>query len=495
MHTALTLVSLLLQVDSQPLKWGADSQGGAPYVFENPKHPSDIIGFEVEVMQALAQELKRPAQLVTGPYEKLLDLLERGDFELVLNGIENTPEKAKFVALSIPYFVAPLTLTTRKNDAQAPHTASQLKGKTVGTLPSTQAERVAHDLGAVVKVYEGGQDDIYTDLRLERLDAVLLDAPIATYYGDINEAFESTSNTFPVTQYSVALRLADSAQLQMVNVALERLKINRTLESIYRRWGVWNKETAELFQTEFSKETNPVRLKEWNETAAHHIGMYERIFVSYPALFPSLLKGAGLTLVVSLLAFLMASLLGTVLAMARSFGPLWLSNLSLMYVEFFRGTPLLIQLTMLYFGLPELGIKLPPLAAGILALGLNYAASEAENQRSGFQSVPQGQWEAAQVLGFSWWQTFSQIVFPQALRTALPPMTNDFIALLKDSSLVSLVTLTELTRSYTSLANATRDHLGLGLLVALMYLAMGLPVAKLARHLEAKFSSHLSRGA
>jgi polar amino acid transport system substrate-binding protein len=152
-----------------------------------------------------------------------------------------------------------------------------------------------------------------------------------------------------------------------------------------------------------------------------------------------------------------------VLALTRVYGPAPLRWLATAYIEVVRGTPLLVQLTLVYFGLPQLGLRLNPFTAGVLTLGLNYAAAEAENYRAGLSSVPAGQHEAAKVLGLSRWQTLRHVVMPQAVRVSLPPMTNDFIALLKDSSLVSLVTLTELTRTYLNLANAMRDHLGLGL--------------------------------
>jgi polar amino acid transport system substrate-binding protein len=150
---------------------------------------------------------------------------------------------------------------------------------------------------------------------------------------------------------------------------------------------------------------------------------------------------------------------------------------------------------MIYFGLPELGVKLPPYAAGWLALALNYAAAEAENYRAGLSAVGAGQMDAARVLGLTKRQALLHVVGPQAVRVALPPATNDFIALLKDSSLVSVVTLTELTRTYTSLAASMRDHLGLGVVVALAYLALGLPFAWLARRAEARLARHLRRAA
>jgi polar amino acid transport system substrate-binding protein len=146
---------------------------------------------------------------------------------------------------------------------------------------------------------------------------------------------------------------------------------------------------------------------------------------------------------------------------------------------------------MVYFGLPQLGILLDPFTAGVMTLGLNYAAAEAENYRAGIASVPTGQHEAARVLGLTRLQTLRDVVFPQAFRVSLPPTTNDFIALLKDSSLVSLVTLTELTRTYVSLASAMRDHLGLGVVVSAIYLLLGLPFARLARLAEERLGRHL----
>jgi polar amino acid transport system substrate-binding protein len=206
-------------------------------------------------------------------------------------------------------------------------------------------------------------------------------------------------------------------------------------------------------------------------------------------------RGALLTLAASLCAMAMAIGLGIALALTRRFGPTPLRWLAIAYIEFFRGTPLLIQLIVVYFGLPELGVKLEPFVAGVLALGLNYAAAEAENYRAGLESVPRGQLEASEVLGLTTAQTLRYVVGPQALRISIPPMTNDFIALLKDSSLVSIVTLTELTKTYGNLANSTRDHLGLGVVVAVFYLLLGLPFARLARAAEAHFGRHLRREA
>jgi len=156
------------------------------------------------------------------------------------------------------------------------------------------------------------------------------------------------------------------------------------------------------------------------------------------------------------------------------------------YVEVMRGTPLLIQLFLIYYGLPEVGIRLNAFFAAILGLGLNYAANEAENYRAGIQAIPHGQMEAALALGMTRGQALRRIVLPQALRLVIPPVTNDFIAMFKDSSIVSVITMVELTKVYGMLAMSTYDYIGLGLMTAGIYFALSYPASLLASRLEAK---------
>lgn len=479
----------------ESLTWGADAQGGAPYVFQDPMEPNRLTGFEVELATMLGQRMGRQARPVHGPWDKLLELLARGDFELVINGIEVAEEKRRVVALSRPYFATSEVLTIRKGDAAAPRSLEALMGRKVGTLPGSMAARILERAGADVRTYEGGQDEIYDDLKLGRTDAVLLDEPVAHYYGDLEPTFESVRGGFGTVEYAVAVRLGEPALLAQVNAALESLQRDGSLRKLYEKWGIWSAETARLFgDTEPASKAPAIEFEKWRAAVGSLPSLWERITTRYPAMLPMFAIGAALTLAVSLCAMALAILLGVCLALGRRFGPGPLKWLCIAYIEFFRGTPLLVQLTIVYFGLPELGLKLHPFVAGVVALGLNYAAAEAENYRAGLESVPSGQQEAAGVLGLSTWQTLRLVIGPQALRISIPPMTNDFIALLKDSSLVSIVTLTELTKTYTNLANSTRDHLGLGLVVAAFYLLLGLPFARLARAAEEHFGRHLRRG-
>ena len=454
--------------------------------------PNHLVGFEVDLADAIAAKLGVRARMVQGPYDTLLELLARGDFDVVINGIEVAEEKKRVCLLSRPYYAAAERLTVRRGDKKAPHALEALQGRPVGTLPGTLAERILRRAGAEVKTYDGGQDDIYTDLRLGRTEAVLLDDPITQYYGAIERELEVVPGNFGELHYAVAVRLGDEKFQAALNGAIEELAREGELRRIYERWGLWNAETATLLgDADPVSRGVPERYEAWRAAVGKVPPFLDRVRERYPATLPLFLRGALMTLGVSLLSMALAMAVGLALAVARVFGPAALRWPATAFIEGVRGTPLLVQLTLVYFGLPQLGLKLAPLTAGVLTLGLNYAAAEAENYRAGLASVPAGQHEAARVLGLTRWQTLRHVVFPQALRISLPPMTNDFIALLKDSSLVSLVTLTELTRTYLNLANSMRDHLGLGLVVAAIYLLLGLPFARLARTVEARLGQHL----
>jgi len=208
----------------------------------------------------------------------------------------------------------------------------------------------------------------------------------------------------------------------------------------------------------------------------------------YASYLPLLGKGALVTLELSVIAMAIAVTLGLLLALSRLYGPAPARGFSLAYVEFIRGTPLLVQLFLIFYGLPHAGIKLSPMLAAILGLGLNYSAYEAENYRAGIQSIPKTQMEAARALGMTHLQALRYVIIPQAMRLVIPPVTNDFIALLKDSSLVSVITMVELTKAYTQLASIHYDYLGIGLLAAAMYFLIGLPFVRLARLAERRFN-------
>jgi polar amino acid transport system substrate-binding protein len=157
-------------------------------------------------------------------------------------------------------------------------------------------------------------------------------------------------------------------------------------------------------------------------------------------------------------------------------------------VEIVRGTPVLLQLFVIYYGLSGV-IRLPAFVAAVIGLGLNYAAYESEIYRAALLAIPRAQLEAARTLGLSEYQVLRLVRGPQALRLALAPMTNDFVALLKDSSLVSVITVVELTKQTAIYATNIGSWVVPGLLCGAIYLAMSLPLSRLARRLERRWSA------
>jgi polar amino acid transport system substrate-binding protein len=193
-----------------------------------------------------------------------------------------------------------------------------------------------------------------------------------------------------------------------------------------------------------------------------------------------------ITLILSCAAMALAIGVGSLIATGRVYGPRGLQALLTAYVEVMRGTPLLLQLFVLYFGLAPF-VQLPAFVAALLGLGLNYAAYESEIYRGALQAVPQGQLDAARALGLSDRQALILVRGPQALRLALAPMTNDFVALLKDSSLVSVITVVELTKQTSIFAANIGSWVVPGALCAALYLALSLPLARLARRIEKRW--------
>src|SRR5207237_1092175 len=203
---------------------------------------------------------------------------------------------------------------------------------------------------------------------------------------------------------------------------------------------------------------------------------------------PALLRASAITIVLSCLSMGLAVVLGVLIASGRVYGNRIARAALTGYVELMRGTPILLQLFVLYYGIAA-AVRLPAFAAALLGLALNYAAYESEIYRGALEAVPPGQLEAARTLGFSERQVLALVRGPQAFRLALAPMTNDFVAMLKDSSLVSVLTVLELTKQTQIFATNLGSWVIPGTLCAALYLAMSLPLAALARQLERQWKA------
>jgi polar amino acid transport system substrate-binding protein len=255
------------------------------------------------------------------------------------------------------------------------------------------------------------------------------------------------------------------------------------LERILRKWAIWDDDQRHLYDTMLAGTVPPPFTIE-----GERVAQKPSTLAQVKSYMPAILTASVVTIALSCASMLLAILFGLIVASGRVYGGRLLSTILTGYVELMRGTPLLLQLFVIYYGLASV-IRLPAFVAACIGLGLNYAAFESEIYRGALEAVPKGQLEAARTLGLSERQVFRLIRAPQALRIALPPMTNDFVALLKDSSLVSVITVVELTKETSIFATNIGSWFVPGAICAALYLVMSLPLARLARRLEARWKA------
>lgn len=478
------------------LRWGGDIQGGEPFVFEDSHGVRK--GFEVDIATSIAKRLGVREVFVQNDWSALLASLDRGTFDIVLNGFELTRSRATRVRYTRPYKAFSARLSVRAS-APFPATRAAIVGKKIGSLAGTRAFEILTEAGANAVSYEGTLEP-YLDLERGRLDGVLLDDSIADRYGTGKKGVV-VAGDLEQGAYAIATRKDEPELCAAVDDALGDMIRAGELREILVRARLFDTRDEALFA--WTKDDLRHAIGEPSPATASNDGGVDA-GTSTPSSdvrdapraeeptdtkrfdlprFLLFVRAAGVTLGLSLAGMALASPLGLLLAVARVYGGPFARRAATTYVELFRGTPLLLQLYLLYFGLAP-WLDLPAPVAAVLALGLNYAAYEAEAYRAGIEAVPLGQVEAGLALGLSRRRVVWSVVLPQGARFALPNVTSDFVSLLKDSSLVSVITVVELTKQMAITAVDVRDWKMPGLACALLYLALSVPLARLARRFE-----------
>jgi polar amino acid transport system substrate-binding protein len=453
--------------------WAADQEGGGPHVFPDPDRPERLTGFEVEFAELLAAELGVRARFQQGQWDRLPLLLETSA-DCVINGYELLPARQRDYRCSRPYFAYALQLVGRRDDPPARFADLERPGPggtwRLGVLGGSAAEtelRSRPELDVELICYEGTTDSLQ-QLAAGVLDAVVMDDCIFAFYADRFTSLRAVDRPFAGGVYTVLTSHATPRLAAAIDEAIGALVADGRLKALYDRWDLAGRQQMLLLRdaAEVPAASRPSLAALIRRTA------------------PVLVRSAGMTLLLACCSFPLAVAIGLAVAVGRLYGPAPLRPLLSAYVETVRGTPLMLQLYAIFFLLPQVGLALPALAAAILGLALNYSAYEAEIYRAGLKAVPAGQFEAALSLGLSRWQALRHVVVPQAVRIVMPPVTSDFIALFKDTSVCSVITVVELTKRYSVLALSTGRIVELALITALLYLAMSWPLALLSRWFE-----------
>ena len=476
------------------LIWGADAEGGGPFVFPREDDPTTYTGFEYELANLLATKLGVTPQFAQGQWDKLPDLAKRGDIDIVLNGYEWTPKWAEGYGTTIPYYVYQLQMLVRKDDPRF-RTLDDLKTQPgerpkIAVLGGSAAERyVRRELGDAVEIvrYDGSTDAMRSvEIDIDGVDATVQDLPVVTFYRERFPGLRPLSDPVDTGFYVILTRAEDETLVRALNAAILAVYEDGSFPQVLEKYGMWNEVQRQRGlitgpDGDFRPDPNP--LKPSGQPAPNSTWWDD-----VKSRTPLLLQAAGITVLLALCSMPLAIAAGMLIAVGRLYGPRWLRPILGWYVEIIRGTPLVLQLYVIFFLLPELGLSLPKLVAGVLGLALNYSAYEAEIYRAGLQAIPKGQMEAALSLGMSRGMALRKIIIPQAFRLVIPPVMNDFIALFKDTAVCSVITIIELSKEYYIHAQSTNRVVELGIVTALLYLAMSYPLSLLVSRIERRLA-------
>lgn len=425
-------------------------------------------GFDIDLGNAIAREVGVKPRWINSSFDGIFPALQNGTFDAVMSSVTITPERSATMLFSDPYYDSGQLIVVNQ-DRQGISTPDDLKGKTVGVQINTTAQYDLEKREGVKVAKYNTIDLALLDLRNRRIDAVVIDAPVAKYM--IFQSFrdlKTVGRRFTDEKFGVAIGL-DSDDLRLeINKALKKIKETGEYDRIHEKWFG---EAAERAAEAEALRTKP---------KAFDFGIVRKT----SRLF---LRGVWLTARLALLSLGLGLPIGLLLALMRVQSSRLIAAPAAVYVEVMRGTPLLVQILFIYFVLPYFGVYLPAFTSGVIALTLNCAAYISEIFRAGILSIDVGQMEAARSLGMSYAQAMKRIILPQTFRRVVPPLTNEGIALLKDSSLVSVIGLTELARTGQELASRYAAPLTIWPVVAIFYLLLTFPLTRVAEYLERRW--------
>jgi len=408
------------------------------------------------------------AEFTNASFDGIFPALQNGSFDAVLSSVTITPERSATMLFSDPYYDSGQLIAVRQG-TQGIATPEDLVGKKVGVQINTTAQiDLEKRQGVTVAVYNT-IDLAMLDLKNGRIDAVVGDAPVLRYM--IRQSFrelQTVGHRFTDEKFGLALAKSSEDLRRAINAALWRIQDSGEYDRIHEKWFG---EAAERAADQAASATKP---KTFDVSLARRTWQF-------------FLKGVWLTAKLAFLSLALGLPIGLLLALARVQSSRLLAAPAAVYVEVMRGTPLLVQILFIYFVLPIFGIHLPAFTSGVIALTINSAAYISEIFRAGILSIDVGQMEAARSLGMSYTQAMRRIILPQTFRRVVPPLTNEGIALLKDSSLVSVIGLTELARTGQELASRYAAPLTIWPIVAIFYLILTFPLTRVAEYLERRW--------
>ncbi|GAB6930205.1 ABC transporter permease subunit [Paenibacillus sp. JCM 10914] len=440
----------------------------APYEFHQIIDGVDtIVGFDIEIAKEIAKDLDAELIIQDTSFDALLPELTSGRVDFVISGMNPTEERRNSIDFSDPYYAAEQSVVVRMEDELKYATMESLHGARIGVQKGSIQESIAKQIPNASVVSLDKIPDLLLQLDSERVDAVIAEYPIAkTNMNEATMAITAAKPTAENDEYAIGVRKGNEELLASINATLARLKADDKIQ-------------------QFVDEASDLAAGRTKE----NLNVFE-FFWKYRDYY---VKGIQFTLLISALGVLFGFILGLVIALMRMSGVRILKFLSTAYIEVMRGTPMLVQLFIIHYSLAAFDIKFTPIQSGILTLSLNSAAYLAEIFRAGIQGVDKGQLEAARSLGMTRGQAMRHIILPQALKGVLPAIGNEFVVIIKESSIVSFIGVFDIMYQAQILRGMTFAPLNPLLVAAMIYFIMTFILSKLLGVWERKLSASDNR--
>jgi His/Glu/Gln/Arg/opine family amino acid ABC transporter permease subunit len=447
-----------------------------PFTYVDPR-TNQLTGYDIEVVKAVAKKTGWQLKFVQSQFDAIFAALDAKRIDVIANQITINPERQARYLFSTPYTYSHGVIVTAADNKDI-HSLKDLRGKTTAQSATSNWYEVAKEAGAKVEnVEQFAQAAALLDQG--RVDAVVndniavLDYLASTGSTKVKIAGNAGSD---VGKQALTFRKTDTTLQQQADKALAQLRSDGTLKKISEKY----------FKADVSVEKSGTVSVKGSDTQRSRWEVLRH--EAWPMLW-GVIRG---TIPLTAISFVVGLALGLAAALARLSRSRLLDLPARVYISVIRGTPLLVQLFVVFYGLPEVGVKLNSYVAACLALSLNVGGYAAETIRASILSVPRGQFEAATTIGMDYRQTMRRVVLPQAARIAVPPLSNELLSLIKDTSLASVVLVPELLREATVAASVSGQYLLLYAFAALYYWVICFLVSRAQPPLERRLGRYVA---
>ncbi|MGV9801539.1 amino acid ABC transporter substrate-binding protein/permease [Mycobacterium sp. NPDC003449] len=433
----------------------------APFEFQDAG--GKFVGIDIDLINEIAANQNFTVTIKPLGFDAALQAVQANQADGVIAGMSITDERKKVFDFSDPYFESGVQMAVLEANEDI-KSYDDLRGKRVAVKNGTEGAEFAEsikDKYGFSTVYFADSASMFDEVRTGNSQAVFEDYPVLQYGIAQGNGFKTVTPKEKGASYGFAVNKGQNAELlQKFNAGLAALKESGRYDEILDHY---------LGQGASDSDNS-------------FLGLLK-------STFPILMIGLKMTLILTVVSIAIALVLGIIFGLLRVSRSVWLRAIGTTYVDIFRGTPLLVQAFFIYFGIPSaLGFQMSALTAGIITLSLNAGAYMTEIVRGGIQSVDTGQMEASRSLGIGYLPTMRKVILPQAIRTMIPSYINQFVITLKDTSILSVIGIAELTQTGRIIIARNFQSFTMWLIIGIIYFIVIMALTKLSDRLEKRIS-------